>query len=176
MKRVLLYGFFIFLSACGTTKSEPERRETLYLHYDYFGARNDLGKRIGFVNQSDTNEIDISSNDTNHILVFNMSYMIACNEDVSECKHAVVASNITYRVTNIKGKVVIVGSFNTEVGRSVRVEDEFSYTEKAVPNGVKVAFEIKESTPFSIDVVTGASQTIVGPAGDKVIVTVVDKI
>lgn len=173
----LLFGVILLTSGCSSVQlQEPERKDNLFLHQEYVDARNDLRKVLTQSNSHwGSKGISLSPPNTTHFSSWGHSHMIVCDEEVTECKQAFVSSNISYRVVGTQDEMVLEGNFNTQVGRSIRLESSNGFIEYKISDEVPTALEKEETIPFRIPVVLGESQTIVGPADDRVTLTIVDR-
>lgn len=163
----------VSLISCSSSPQTVQVEQKLYLLIEYTGARYDLNAEAPNGSWKKLEEVKVSLPNTTHVIQNNMSYMVVCNDRKSDCKHAAVASSITYKIDSNQ---LVSGNFNTEVGQKVTISDNLGSLTRSVPDGVGVALTTKKSIPFSIQAKKDQVKIITGPSGDKIKITIVDKI
>lgn len=110
------------------------------------------------------------------IIKFPLSYAIECNKAKTDCKHAVVKTQLEFIAQPLGAQSVkLSGTLNSEMGRSLTVASQpssmyFQKQSMSVPDEVAVISESKNDLPIEKVLPLGEKLELEGLGGVRVIV------
>lgn len=150
MKIIALVIAISCMSACAVQLTSTKETLPIKYHAHFYGAQDDLS-----ADHPRTTEVDVLNLiglDT-HTIKFPLTYAIACNQIKTDCKHAVVKTDLEFTTQNLNNKTIkISGILHSEMGRALTTTMSSSgMSEKhsmSVPDVVSLIREGKVNQAF----------------------------
>ena len=117
MKIIALLIAISCMSACAVQSTSTKETLPIKYHAHFYGAQDDLS-----ADHPRTTEVDVLNliGHDGHIVKFPLTYAIACNQAKTDCKHAVVKTDLEFTTQNLNNKTIKVSCvLHSEMGRAL---------------------------------------------------------